>query len=26
LAHGMTGVDWEHYKHPLPEEVYDTYI
>jgi len=26
LAHGMTGVDWEHYKHPLPEEVYDTYM
>jgi hypothetical protein len=20
LAHGMTGVDWEHYKHPLPED------
>ncbi len=26
LAHGMTGVDWEHYKHPLPEGVYDTYM
>jgi hypothetical protein len=26
LAHGMTGVDWEHYKHPLPEDVYDTYM
>jgi len=26
LAHGMTGVDWEHYKHPLPEDVYDTYL
>ncbi|MGA7076521.1 MAG: hypothetical protein WBZ42_08275 [Halobacteriota archaeon] len=26
LAHGMTGVDWEHYKHPLPDEVYDTYM
>jgi hypothetical protein len=24
LAHGMTGVDWEHYKHPLPEDVYDS--
>lgn len=24
LAHGMTGGDWEHYKHPLPEDVYDT--
>ena len=26
LAHGMTGVDWEHYKHPLPDFVYDTYM
>jgi hypothetical protein len=26
LAHGMTGVDWQHYKHPLPEDVYDTYL
>ncbi len=26
LAHGMTGVDWTHYKHPLPDEVYDTYM
>ena len=26
LAHGMTGVDWEHYKHPLPEDVYSTYM
>ena len=26
VAHGMTGVDWEHYKHPLPEDVYDTYM
>jgi integrase len=26
LAHGMTGVDWEHYKHPLPEDVYDIYM
>jgi integrase len=26
LAHGMTGVDWEHYKHPLPENVYDIYM
>ncbi|MGB7902353.1 MAG: tyrosine-type recombinase/integrase [Halobacteriota archaeon] len=26
LAHGMTGVDWEHYKHPLPENVYDVYM
>ncbi|MGZ4946771.1 MAG: tyrosine-type recombinase/integrase [Halobacteriota archaeon] len=26
LAHGMTGVDWGHYKHPLPDEVYDKYM
>ena len=26
LAHGMTGVDWEHYKHQLPEHVYDVYM
>jgi hypothetical protein len=26
LAHGMTGVDWQHYKHPLPEDVYDEYM
>jgi hypothetical protein len=26
LAHGTTGVDWEHYKHPLPEDVDDTYL
>ncbi len=26
LAHGMTGLDWEHYKHPLPEDVYDIYL
>jgi integrase len=26
LAHGMTGVDWEHYKHPLPEYVYEIYM
>jgi integrase len=26
LAHGMTGVDWEHYKHPLPEDVYNIYL
>jgi hypothetical protein len=26
LAHWMTGVDWEHHKHPLPGDVYDTYM
>jgi len=26
LTHGVSGVDWKHYKHPLPENVYDVYI
>ncbi|MGZ4934354.1 MAG: hypothetical protein ACXV49_07635 [Halobacteriota archaeon] len=26
LTHGVSGVDWTHYKHPLPENVYDTYM
>jgi len=26
MAHAMTGVDWKHYKHPLPEDVYDVYM
>jgi hypothetical protein len=25
LTHGVSSVDWTHYKHPLPEDVYDTY-
>ncbi|MGZ4908031.1 MAG: hypothetical protein ACXV5F_05165 [Halobacteriota archaeon] len=25
LTHGVSGVDWTHYKHPLPEHVYDAY-
>jgi len=23
LTHGVSGVDWRFYKHPLPENVYD---
>jgi len=23
LTHGVSGIDWKHYKHPLPEQVYD---
>ena len=23
LTHGVSGVEWSHYKHPLPEYVYD---
>jgi integrase len=26
LTHGVSGVDWSHYKHPLPESVFDVYI
>ncbi len=26
LTHGVSGVDWKHYKHPLPEHVYDIYM
>ncbi|MGZ4911262.1 MAG: hypothetical protein ACXVI1_11245, partial [Halobacteriota archaeon] len=26
LTHGVSGVEWMHYKHPLPEFVYDTYL
>ena len=25
-THGVSGVDWRFYKHPLPEHVYDVYI
>jgi hypothetical protein len=26
LTHGVSGVDWSHYKNPLPESVYDIYV
>lgn len=26
ITHGVSGVDWTHYKHPLPEHVYDVYV
>jgi len=26
LTHGVSGVDWGHYKHPLPEHVFDVYM
>ena len=26
LTHGVSGVDWRFYKHPLPEQVYDVYM
>jgi hypothetical protein len=26
LTHGVSGVDWKHYKHPLPEQVYEVHM
>jgi integrase len=26
LTHGVSGIEWSHYKHPLPEYVYDVYM
>jgi len=23
MTHGVSGVDWKHYKHPLPENVFN---
>jgi hypothetical protein len=26
MTHGVSGIDWKHYKHPLPENVHDVYM
>jgi hypothetical protein len=26
MTHGVSGIDWKHYMHPLPEHVYDLYM
>jgi len=26
LTHGVSGIDWKHYKHPMPDHVYDNYM
>ena len=26
MTHGVSGIAWQHYKQPLPENVYDVYI
>jgi integrase len=26
MTHGVSGIDWKHYKHPLPENVYEVYM
>jgi len=26
MTHSVSGIDWKHYKHPLPDSVYDVYM
>ena len=26
MTHGVSGIDWKHYEHPLLENVYDVYM
>jgi hypothetical protein len=26
LTHGVSGIEWRHYRHPLPDSVYDVYM
>ena len=26
LTHGVSTVEWKHYRHPLPDSVYDVYM
>jgi hypothetical protein len=26
MTHGVSGIDWKHYNHQLPENVYDIYM
>ena len=26
MTYGVSGIDWKHYKHPLPENVYDVFM
>jgi hypothetical protein len=26
LTHGVSGISWAHYRHPLPEHGYDVYL
>jgi hypothetical protein len=26
MTHGVSGIDWKHYRHQLPEHVYDVYM
>jgi hypothetical protein len=26
MTHGVSGIDWKHYKHPLLEHMYEVYM
>jgi hypothetical protein len=26
MTHGVSGVEWKHYRHPLPDSAYDVYM
>jgi len=26
MTHGVSGIDWKHYRHPLPENIYSKYM
>jgi len=26
LTHGVSEVEWSHYRHPMPDHVYDVYM
>jgi len=26
LSHGLSGIEWKHYRHPLPDSVFDIYM
>ena len=26
LSHGVSGIEWSHYRHPLPDNVYTIYM
>ncbi len=26
MTHGVSSVEWKHYRHPLPDSVYDVYM
>jgi len=26
MTHGVSGIEWQYYKYPMPENVYDVYM